>query len=253
MMTEQTEKKHNKLLVAVVFLLLIAIGVLLWLLLRPQPEPTKIPTGNVDVFHIKVTCLCGAGEGDDDGDGGEECNPDDGQTGTPGAEGYKSYHGSTINDHTDTTVDDEGIIYVDDKNGWYVYQQNLQIFQNAAFEYTNKIAPGVSNSYNFKVHNETKNAVRYNIEFEEGSEYAVNMKYRLKRGGSYVVGDANTWVTADELTLATMKLLASDGVDSYTLDWQWPYEGGVDALDTEIGENMTSDYTLGIKINFEEV
>lgn len=248
-MAEQAERKKNKLLVAVLFLLFAVVGVLLWLLLRPQPEPTKVPTGNVDVFHIKVACLCGGGE--EGGD--EECNPDDGQAVTPGAEGYKDYRGGTINNKTDTKVDEEGVVYVDDKNGWYVYQKDLRIFQNAAFEYANKIAPGVSNSYDFKVHNETKNAVRYNIGFEEDSEYAVNMKYRLKRGGSYVVGDADTWVTADELSLAAMKLLTSDGVDNYTLDWWWPYEDGKDVADTEAGEKMTTDYTLGIKINFEEV
>ena len=48
------------------------------------------------------------------------------------------------------------------------------------------------------------------------------------------------------------KELTVDGVDSYTLDWQWPYESGRDTLDTEIGENMTSEYRLSIKVNFEE-
>ena len=172
---------------------------------------------------------------------------------TPGPEGYKGYSGSTINGQTDTNVDDDGIVYVDDKNGWYVYQKNLQIFQNAAFEYTNKIAPGVSNSYDFKVHNETKKSIRYNVQFEEESEYPVNMLYRLKRGGSYVVGDESTWVSANDLTVSALKILASDGIDTYTLDWKWPYEGGKDAADTTAGQNMTSEYSLGIKINFEEL
>ena len=145
----------------------------------------------------------------------------------------------------------EGIVYVDDKEGRYVYLKKLKIFENAAFEYTNKIAPGVSNSYNFKVHNETDNAIKYNIEFKESSEYDINMLYRLKRGSTYVVGDDDTWVSANELKTA-LKNLSSDGVDSYTLDWEWPYEGSVDAADTEAGEKMTSDYRLDIKINFEE-
>ena len=243
-MTQQEQKHSNKALVVVVILLLITIGVLLWLLLRPQPEPTKIPTGNVDVFDIRITCLC-------KGEDGEEC--DDEESGTPGPEGYKNYSSGTINGNTDTEVDDEGIVYVDDKNGWYVYQRELQIFQNAAFEYTNKIAPGVSNSYDFKVHNETKKSIRYNIQFEEESEYPINMLYRLKRGGSYVVGDDNTWVSANELTVSALKVLATDGVDTYTLDWKWPYEGGKDDADTNAGTNMTSEYSLGIKINFEEV
>ena len=127
----------------------------------------------------------------------------------------------------------------------------MRIFENAAFQYTSVIAPGVSNSYNFKVHNETKNAIRYSILFDEDSEYNINMVYRLKRGGEYIVGSDTEWVRADRLTSA-LKLLGNDAVDNYTLDWKWPYDGGTDAADTKAGEKMTSKYSLGIKVNFEE-
>ena len=244
---EQKQQKKSKWWVAIIILLLIIIGVLLWLLLRPQPEPARIPTGNVDVFDIDISCIC-------TGEDGEECDDDeDEREATPGNGGHKGYHGSTINDRDDTTVDDDGIVYVDDKNGWYVYQQNLKIFENAAFEYIGKIAPGASNSYDFKVHNETKNAIRYRIQFEEESEYPINMLYRLRQGDSYVIGNANKWVSGSELIMQSQKILSSNGTDNYTLDWKWPYEGGKDAADTEAGEKMTSEYSLGIKINFEEV
>ncbi|MCR4753450.1 MAG: hypothetical protein K5837_03475 [Candidatus Saccharibacteria bacterium] len=254
---EKKAQERNRFANTAIILLLIAIAILLWLLLKPQPEPTKIPTGNVDVFDIRIGCLCG----DDDGDGKpDDCDKDgDGEADkvsdlTPGSEGYKSYYSSTINGRTEPMdVSTTGIVYVDDDNGKYVYQKELQIFQNAAFEYTNKIAPGVSNSYNFKVHNETNNAIRYNIDFDEDSEYAVNMLYRLKRGGTYVVGSDTEWVSSSNLSVSALKQLAKDGVDTYTLDWKWPYEGGKDAADTEAGEKMTSEYVLGIKVNFEEV
>lgn len=253
---EKRELKRNRFANTAIILLLIAIAILLWLLLKPQPEPTKIPTGNVDIFDIRIGCLCG----DDDGDGEpDDCDkdgdgvPDDVADQTPGSEGYKSYYSSTINGSTEPMgISTTGIVYVDDDNGKYVYQKELQIFQNAAFEYTNKIAPGVSNSYDFKVHNETSNTIRYNIEFAEESEYAINMKYRLKRAGAYVVGSETEWVNASQL-LTAMKQLANDGVDSYTLDWMWPYEDGKDDQDTEAGKNMESEYYLGIKVNFEEV
>ena len=243
-MKRQENNKSNKILAVIVILLLVAIGVLLWLLFKPQPEPAKIPTGNVDIFNIRISCLCNGEDGND-----EECDSDN----TPGPEGHKGYSGSTINDETDTEIDDDGVVYVDDENGRYVYQRNLRIFQNAAFEYTDKIAPGVSNSYDFKVHNEPKNSIRYNVQFEEESEYPVNMKYRLRRGNEYLVGSETTWVSVGELTVAALKILSTDGVDTYTLDWKWPYEDGVDDADTNAGKNMTSEYNLGIKINFEEI
>ena len=78
------------------------------------------------------------------------------------------------------------------------------------------------------------------------------MLYRLKREGSYVVGSDSVWVSADEL-ITTMKTLQMDSTDTYTLDWKWPYESDRDSLDTQIGESMVSEYSLEIKINFEEV
>ena len=258
-MKKEERKGSNKILCVIVVLLLAAIAILLWLLFGPQPEPAKIPTGNVDVFDIRIGCLCGRKDNDDnkggDGDDDAGCNGDaDGfyPNVSPGKNSQKENSEKTINGDTDTDVDRAGVVYVDDKNGWYVYQKSLEIFNNAAFEYTNKIAPGVSNSYDFKVHNETSNKIQYNIEFSEESEYVVNMKYRLKRAGAYVVGSETEWVSAEQLS-TSMKQLAIDGVDAYTLDWMWPYEDGKDSQDTKAGENMRSEYHLGIKVNFEEV
>ena len=258
-MKKEERKGSNKILCVIVVLLLATIAILLWLLFRPQPEPAKIPTGNVDVFDIRIGCLCGRKDDDNNkgGDGDDDSGCDGDADGfypnvSPGKNSQKGNSEKTINGDTDTDVDRAGIVYVDDKNGWYVYQKSLEIFNNAAFEYTNKIAPGVSNSYDFKVHNETSNKIQYNIEFSEESEYVVNMKYRLKRAGAYVVGSETEWVSAEQLS-TSMKQLTIDGVDAYTLDWMWPYEDGKDSQDTKAGENMRSEYHLGIKVNFEEV
>lgn len=250
-MEYQERRNYNRFLFAAVIILLVTVGVLLWLLLKPVPEPEVTPTGNVDVFDIRIGVLCRYKEGtacyEEDED---DFVPDI----TPGRQWSKSYNSEEkkINGKTDTDVEREGIVYVDDKNGRYVYQKTLKIFENPAFNYTSKIAPGVSNSYDFKVHNETDNAIRYDIQFAEESEYAINMLYRLKREGGYVIGGDSVWVSADEL-ITTMKTLPMDSTDTYTLDWKWPYESDRDALDTQIGESMVSEYSLDIKINFEEV
>ena len=77
------------------------------------------------------------------------------------------------------------------------------------------------------------------------------MLYRLRRNGSYIIGDNDTWVRASELESALWNL-SGNGTDNYTLDWEWPYEGGTDVADTEAGEKMASEYSLGIKITFGE-
>lgn len=246
-MEKQERRNSNRFLVVTTIILLIIVGILLWLLLVPTNNPERIPTGRVDEFNIRIGVPC-RDENDPD------CRNDEDNYipyVTPGRRRANGNEEKKVNGKTDTEVQREGIIYVDDKNGRYVYQKTLKIFENPAFEYTNKIAPGVSNSYDFKVHNETENTIRYNIEFSEESEYAIFMRYRLKRAGKYVVGSDSKWVGANELVSA-LKELPIDGVDAYTLDWEWPYESGRDELDTEIGEKMTSEYCLKIKINFEE-
>jgi len=247
-MEKQERRRGNRFLIAAVIILSITVGVLLWLLFKSLSRPVKVPTGYVDVFDIRIGVICRNWDGSSCYDGEDGFIPHV----TPGERQSKGGEEKKINGETDTDVEREGIVYVDDKNGNYAYQKSLKIFENAAFEFTDKIAPGVSNSYNFKVHNETENKIRYNIEFVEDSEYAMYMRYRLKRADNYIIGSDSEWVGASEL-ISAYKELPMNGVDSYTLDWEWPYESGHDSLDTEIGESMTSKYSLDIKINFEEV
>ena len=83
----------------------------------------------------------------------------------------------------------------------------------------------------------------------EVSEYKVNLKYRLKRNGEYVIGNESNWVSASELTTAFTKL-NKGGSDNYSLDWKWFDEDNT--LDTIAGENMTSEYKLNIRFYFEQ-
>ena len=92
--------------------------------------------------------------------------------------------------------------------------------------------------------------IKYYIEMYEESEYKVNLKYRLKKNGSYVIGNDSKWVTADELKTEFSKL-NNGSTDSYALDWKWFDDD--DELDNNAGENMTSEYKLNIRFYFEEL
>ena len=81
----------------------------------------------------------------------------------------------------------------------------------------------------------------------EQSEYKVNLKYRLRRNNKYVVGDNNTWVSADKV-ITDYSNISSGGTDSYILDWKWFDD---DVNDTIAGEKMTSEYKLNIRTHFE--
>lgn len=214
-----------------VLLLVIIIILLLFFNRFGKVEDSEklVPTGNVDVFDIAVICTC---EGD-------KCT-------------YTDIDGNEIpvfNDETDQKL--VGYVFVDDKSGNYLYQQRLQIFNNPAYQFTNKIAPGVSNVYHFVLHNGTNKNVKYKIKMYEDSEYKINMVYRLKVNDKYMIGNDSKWVTAEELETQFNNLNRSRS-DNYSLEWQWLYEGD-DVNDTIAGVNMDSEYKLNIRIYFEEV
>ena len=142
-----------------------------------------------------------------------------------------------------------GEIFVDDKNGDYIYQQKLNVFENPAYEYTNKIAPGSHNTYQFIVHNSSEMDLRYKVKMYDQSQFKVNLKYRLKRNGDYVLGSDNSWVTASELETEFSRI-DSGTSDKYSLDWKWFDD---DYNDTIAGKNMTELYKLYIRFYFEGI
>ena len=229
---EDRSRRNTKYWITIV-LLIIIILLLLFFIRFGRIQYSLVPTGNVDVFDIDIRCNCS---------GKDDCVTTDGD----GKEGVIA----SFNEDTDKMV--LGRVFVDDVNGNYIYQQKLKIFSNAAFKYTEKIAPGVSNSYHFVVHNSTNAKLKYFIQMYEDGEYFINLKYRLKRNNDFVIGNDNQWVTANELKTEFSKINMSSS-DSYSLDWKWEYDGGVDDLDTLAGKSMESLYKLNIRFYFEEV
>ena len=94
--------------------------------------------------------------------------------------------------------------------------------------------------------------VKYYMEMYANTSYDIDLKYRLKRDGDYVIGDLDNWVTADELKTSFSALDIKDS-DKYSLDWKWEYESGDDNKDTYIGENMNDLYKLNIRFYIEQV
>ena len=128
-----------------------------------------------------------------------------------------------------------------------IFHQQLRIFNNAAFNYTNKIAPGASNTYNFIVHNSTEYGLNYYLKMNEETQYKINIKYRLKRNDQYILGNDNEWVSASELATESTYLDSSKS-DSYSLEWKWFDD---DTNDTIAGENMDELYKLKVNLHFE--
>lgn len=219
-------KKFSKLIVIIITIILLIIAFLYFGRLNDY-----LPTGNVDIFYIDINCNHPIG----DDTGNDKNDFADGE--------YNRY--PIFTDKEQYTL---GEVFVDDKNGNYIYQQKLNVFTNPAYQMKEIIAPGSSNTYHFVVHNSVDTEIRYKVEMYEKTEYPVNMKYRLKLNNQYVVGDKETWVSANDLKLSSIYLVEND-LSVYALEWKW-FDSENDSI---IGENMESLYQLNIRINFESV
>ena len=140
---------------------------------------------------------------------------------------------------------------VDDGDVKYVVTANKDIFENEYFD-NKKIAPGVSGTYEFDVINNRKSKVKYKINTSNTNNSDINLEYRLKRDNEYVIGNESTWVKINNLNLTNV-LLNSKFIHSYTLEWRWPYEGGIDNIDTQVGKTDGAKYEIKISVYAEEV
>ena len=76
-------------------------------------------------------------------------------------------------------------------------------------------------------------------------KHFVNMKYKLKMDNIYIKGNADNYVTLDELNLNDIVVL-KDSINIFTLEWYWEDD---DNLDTAVGsEKDTQYYKLNLQI-----
>ena len=245
-------KKKDKTSTIIIIILLLIILVLLLLGISLGRIEQLIPTGNVDVFIID----------DDDhikDDTNKASKNDDNKTAAEGRTWNTVFPNKNKSnnkeqqkkDDSDDEEEEEPIITEDpivkDKAGEWTNIRTLNIFSNPAYQMSNKIAPGVSNVYNFVVYNSTARVLDYKMTMIEENPYQLNMKYRLKRNNQYIAGNATTWVYANEMVIEKDHM-ATNASDKYALEWKW-----VDNTnDTTIGKLSNATYTLKTSITFEE-
>lgn len=151
--------------------------------------------------------------------------------------------------------DDEIINYTDrfivkqdkDRKQWESLKQ-LDMFKNDYFKDKALIAPGVQGKYSFTVENESEATFNYNINFTPENPYNVNMVYKLKKNGKYVLGDEEKWESYEGLRRINQKL-SSSSIDVYTVEWRWEDTD----YDTPIGETEGAYYKMYVDVIAEQV
>lgn len=202
--------KYNKKIKALNLFFCILLIFLIYLLIHQfgliNDKKTKVPTGNVDIIDI---------------DGDNITND--------------------INENPNNNIDknklDNNFIVKDNYTIWS--NKRLRIFSNQAYEYFSKIAPGVSNSYDFVIKNNNDFPVLVDISMKEVNPYSINMEYKLRSENYFLAGSSFKYVSVKELSQKNIYLKAHSS-KLYSLDWKW-----IDSdNDTEIGEAVNANYKL---------
>ena len=91
--------------------------------------------------------------------------------------------------------------------------------------------------------NRNDNALVFSFTFTEANDYGIDITYRLKRDGAYIVGADGNYVGVEPLSVGAGGLTIEANSDSvFELEWKWAHN---DAVDTVAGENGAT-YTLNI-------
>lgn len=228
----ESRKYVDRIIEAILVIIIIALFLHNCALNKKQDTKPINGGGTIDVFEIKCENKnsCKVEPSGDDNPSGDKKQNNGGNN-----------NGSTT---PDETVEGDAALVYDDEVVWQGTTE-AKIFTNTMYDLDDVIAPESSNTYQFVVKNSTKYKLKYDVSFTEDNPYSVNMKYRLKRNGDYIIGD---YVSANGLNITDL-LLNSSSSDTFELEWKWFSSSN----DTQIGTTLDASYSLKIEVKAESV
>lgn len=226
-------KNKRKVLIINLFFSILLI-ILIYLLIHYfgyiNEKKKTLPTGNIDIIDIDDNITNNTNNTNDTNDTNKNPNNVDNQN---NIDKNKLDNKSNLRE--------SNFIVEDNYSIWN--SKKLRIFTNQAYQYTSKIAPNLSNSYDFIIKNNSKYDLYVDIYMEEDNPFNINMKYKLRSNNNYLVGSKNKYADVSKLSQRNI-LIKANSSKEYSLDWKW-----IDSdNDTEIGENINSNYKLSINI-----
>lgn len=146
------------------------------------------------------------------------------------------------NGTNDNIIDsDINFIVTENSKSWNQLS-NLNIFKDE-YSKSNKIYPGLSGKYEFRVENKSDFEVEYKINMQVLKNADINLKYKIIKNGVYL---NNEYMDIDKISIPNYDI-SSGKVDTYVIDWKWIDN---DSVDTEIGKNAEKiNYILKILVN----
>lgn len=204
-------KENKRYRITIVILVLIILLLILYIAIKGFGRIGIIPTGNVDIFNIKSNST----KKDDKNNNQNNSNNSNNDN--------QSNNYNNIKNDPDKSDDEEtkkDLINVFDEDLMWNSENELRIFSNPAFEFQNIIAPGSTNTYQYVVNNSESFNITYSMKFVEQNKDSINMKFKLKRNGEYVLGSKDEWIDIQDKSLQNLALM-SNSHDTYSLEWKW--------------------------------
>lgn len=158
----------------------------------------------------------------------------------------KGNNGTNDNNDNNSTNDniidsDINFIVTENSKSWNQLS-NLNIFKDE-YSKSNKIYPGLSGKYEFRVENKSDFEVEYKINMQVLKNADINLKYKIIKNGVYL---NNEYMDIDKISIPNYDI-SSGKIDTYVIDWKWVDN---DSVDTEIGKNAEKiNYILKILVN----
>lgn len=237
------DRKKRVICVVVLIVILVLSYLLVAKIGRIENTEVLVPTGNVDIFEISCERCCKSGDDNSD----ETAVPNTASKEKRFAEGqdYEDEQTESEQSEDEQSSDEDRqhgeVVVYDDYKIWD--NKDLRIFANPAYEYRHVIAPGSFNSYAFVIRNNNDFDVDVDVLFNEVNEKNINMQYKLKNDGKYLLGSVDNYETIVGKVISNITIPAN-GYESYVLDWKW-----VDSSnDAEVGFDVNSFYKLSIKV-----
>lgn len=120
----------------------------------------------------------------------------------------------------------------------------------------NVVAPGTTVSYDIRLRNNDDVVIDFvmlpSVTFLTGDAVPVEFKI-MDDYGNYILGDANTWVSSDDMNgLEHRGSIHPGEVFTYHVSWQWVFEvsDNQDAYDTYLG-NRNGEIRPGVRVGIE--
>lgn len=115
------------------------------------------------------------------------------------------------------------------------------------------VAPGTSVEYTIRLKNTDKTAINYDMipDVHFTSEHDIPILVRMiAPDGSYIAGDAKTWVKIEKLnSLQEHRTLKRGESVEYIFQWKWEFESGNDEYDTFLGSEAVTT-NIGLSVEF---